>query len=249
MNMSITSQKRLSAEQIEAFYHAEFVADQVRDFSTLTADVPRHGVVADIGGGCGHFARMLVDNLGQAARVIDTDPVSIEACRASGLDAEQGDALEPKIRGDESVISFNLILHHLVTNSSSGTRALQIGSLAAWRSAGVKLFVNEYIYESYVPRASGWLIYQITSSRLLSSFGAIAARIIPAFKANTFGVGVRFRSSREWVSLFEEAGFQVTDGCIGAPERISPPLRLLLIKEIRRDSFLLAPRIDHAGSP
>jgi hypothetical protein len=172
------------------------------------------------------------------------DPVSIEICRTRGLDSEQGDALAPKIRGDESVASFNLVLYHLVTKSAAGTRALQIGARSAWRAADVKLFVNEYIYEGFASGSSGWLIYQITSNRLLSFLGAPAARIIPAFKANTFGVRVHFRSNREWVSLFEAAGFQVSDSRMGEPERVALPLRLLLIKEIRRDSFLLVPRMD-----
>jgi hypothetical protein len=240
-------QSVLSANQIEAFYHEEFVADQLRDFGKIAAISAGHRTVVDIGGGVGHFARALINDLGLAARVIDTDPVSIEACKASGLDAEQGDALAPKIRGDESVISFNLVLHHLVTKSAAGTRSMQMGALSAWQPADVKLFVNEYIYESYIPRASGWLIYQITSSKILSSLCALAARVIPAFKANTFGVGVRFRSSREWVALFDAAGFKVADGCTGVPERVALPLRLLLIKEIRRDSFLLVPRTNYAG--
>lgn len=45
----------LSQSQIEAFYHDNFVASQVRDFSALAKPQPA-GVVVDVGGGCGFFA-------------------------------------------------------------------------------------------------------------------------------------------------------------------------------------------------
>ena len=64
---------------------------------------------------------------------------------------------------------------------------------------------------------------------------------MPALKANTFGVGVRFRSHREWLKLFEEAGWRTTAVRIGKPEPIARPLRGMLIKVIRRDSFRLEP--------
>jgi hypothetical protein len=55
-------------------------------------------------------------------------------------------------------------------------------------------------------------------------------------------VGVRFRSHDEWVQLFSQAGFRVEDRRIGDAERVAPPLRVLFIRTIRRDSFLLRAR-------
>ena len=69
--------------------------------------------------------------------------------------------------------------------------------------------------------------------------GKLLAKVVPSFKANTFGVGVRFRSHREWSQLFDDAGFEVIDRKFGRPEIVALPLRFLLIKTIRRDSFLL----------
>ena len=86
---------------------------------------------------------------------------------------------------------------------------------------------------------SGWLIYQITSSSVLSAIGKAVSKIIPSFRANTFGTGVRFRSHDEWEKLFSHAGFKVTSSIVGRNEYVALPLRLLLIKNIRRDSFLL----------
>ena len=67
------------------------------------------------------------------------------------------------------------------------------------------------------------------------------AKLSPSLKANTFGVGVRFRSHKEWCKLFESLGFKVVGTKIGEEEFVSLPRRLLLIKNCRRDSFLLEP--------
>lgn len=234
----VTAQARLSAEQIEAFHHTDFVEDQVRDFREMVGP-SGDCVVLDIGGGCGFFAKRLMDTAGYPVRVMELDPQSVEACRGQGVEACLGDALAPDIRGDERIVSFNLILHHLVGANEPATRALQLKALRAWHGKGVRLFVNEYIYQSFVGAVSPRLIYEITSSRILSWAGRIAGKLIPAFRANTFGVGVRFRSHEQWLDMFAEAGFRIEDMRIGEPEPISPPLRTLLIKTIRRDSFLL----------
>jgi ribosomal protein L11 methylase PrmA len=240
------AQRRLSTEQVEAFYHQDFVGDQVRDFGELMGDVRHEGVVADVGGGCGFFAGDVVSDQGVRVRVIDMDPGSVQAARDAGIEAVEGDALAPQIQGDESVACFNLILHHLIAGSERETRALQIKAIRAWHGRAKSVFVNEYIYQSFVGTVSGALIYAVTVNPILSGIAKQAARVIPAFRANTFGVGVRFRSHEEWLSLFEEAGYRVTDTRIGAPEPISWPLRSLLIRTIRRDSFRLEP-VPNAG--
>lgn len=237
----MASQAKLSAEQIEAFYHDEFVDDQVRDFRALLSGDRDREVVVDIGGGCGFFAKKLADTAGERTRVIDMDPRSVDECRRLGVEAQIGDALAPVPTGDEEVVTFNLILHHLVGNTEHDTRQLQVKALKAWHGKARNLFVNEYIYQSFVPNLSGRLIFEITSSSILSFIGRQAAKIVPAFNANTFGVGVRFRSHDEWRELFAEAGYSVIDSRIGQAERISPPLRALFIRTIRRDSFVLAP--------
>ncbi|QPQ54430.1 hypothetical protein IC614_08735 [Allosphingosinicella flava] len=239
--MEAIAQRKLSSEQIEAFYHTEFVDDQVRDYARLMQDTNGCGVVVDIGGGCGYFARALADSIGQPVRVIDQDPQSIQACRDMAVEGRLGDALLPEVEGDEGVVCFNLILHHLVGRNELETRMLQSQAVRTWHGRSKAIFVNEYIYESFVPNASGRFIYAITGSRILSFIGRQVARFIPAFRANTFGVGVRFRSHDEWKKLFEYAGFTVASATKGRPETISLPLRLLLIKTIRRDSFRLEP--------
>jgi SAM-dependent methyltransferase len=237
-------QRVLSNEQVEAFYHDVFVVDQVRDFIALAGDsLADAGAVADVGGGCGYFAQRLASLTGCKVRVIDLDPVSIEACRHAGIEAERGDALSPRPRGDEEIVTFNLVLHHLVGASEAATSDLQRKALAAWHGHARAVFVNEYIYESWLGDISGWLIYQITSSKALSAIGRAVAALIPSLHANTFGVGVRFRSHQEWVRLFRSVGYEVQASRRGAEEPVSLSRRMLLISSIRRDSYILRPAV------
>jgi hypothetical protein len=238
-----STQKTLSGDQIKEFYHDQFVDDQTRHFVKLLGATGSDGVVVDVGGGCGFFARLLMDSTPFRVRVVDSDDTSIEGCRRIGVEAVRGDALAPDIRGDERIVVLNLILHHLVGRSEATTRELQSRALAVWLKRATSVFVNEYIYESFVDSLSGRLIFEITASAFLSTVGRLVSRFVPALRANTFNVGVRFRSHDEWRALFTAAGYAVKSVVIGEPERVSPVLRLLLIKQIRRDSFLLEPRI------
>lgn len=239
----LTAQKSLSTEQVEAFHHDKFVEDQVRDFLTLLGTAAADpGEVLDVGGGCGFFAQQLHALTGRKVRVMDTDAASIEAARRAGVEAMYGDALCPGEAGNEDIVTLNLILHHLVGRSEGITADLQRQALTVWRSRVGALFVNEYIYESYLGNFSGWLIYQITRSALLSLLGRVVATVAPSLRANTFGVGVRFRSRAEWLRMFASAGYVVEASTRGADEEISLARRGLLIKCIRRDSFLLRAR-------
>jgi hypothetical protein len=69
----------------------------------------------------------------------------------------------------------------------------------------------------------------------------VVDRDAASLQVNTFGVGVRFRAHDEWGRLFAAAGYAVKSSVVGDDERVSPVLRLLLIRHIRRDSFLLEP--------
>ena len=239
--VSTPTQKALNESQIAAFYHAHFVIEQVDHYKSIAlpfTDVSK--TVVDIGGGCGYFADALQSEFGLHARVLDADPKSVSKARDYGVDAVLCDALSPVKRHDEGVVCFNLILHHLVGKDEEETLTLQKSAMTAWDSDEIKIFVNEYIYESFFGNMSGWLIFQITKSTLLSSVGRVVSRAFPSLKANTFGVGVRFRSNQEWKRIFEECGFSVQKEARGISERVSLPRRFLAIKEMRRDSFLLS---------
>lgn len=241
---STNDQRRLAKEQIELFHHDLFVETQLEHFVEICQpQIEGCGkVVLDMGGGCGFFSAALTRRTGLRSRVIDADPESVAKAREIGVDARVGDALRPAPAGDEAVVCFNLILHHLVAASDARTKELQSAALAGWSNANAKLFVNEYIYESYIfKNASGRLIFEITSSRILSAMGRLVARFVPSLRANTFGVGVRFRAADEWARMFEQAGWKVIASKRGQEEKVSLPRRLLLIRSCRRDSFVLAP--------
>jgi len=236
-------QKKLSRSQVEAFHQYHGDETQIEHFLQLVSRdlLGSLNVVVDIGGGCGFFAASLKKNIDANVRVLDTDLVSVNTCIAKGLDAIVDDALNPQLRGDEDVVCFNLILHHLVGIDENATLNLQRKVLGVWANQARAIFVNELIYDSYVRNLSGQLIYFITSSKVLSAIASSISRFIPSLRANTFGVGVRFRARDEWIKLFEQQGFCVVSTVRGPEKFVSIPRRLLLIRSFRQDSFLLVP--------
>ncbi len=237
----MTSEQRLlSQPQIEAFQHDHFVAAQLSNYATLVAErIPAPRTVVDLGGGCGFFADGLRRRFGLPVRVLDSDASSVAACLEKGVDAQVGDALAPPIRGDEDIVCFNLILHHLIGANEATTAALQQKALEVWRNRAKAVFVDEYIYDAWFGDVAGKLIYAITSSRTLSMLASTISRFVPSLRANTFGVGVRFRSRDEWLRVFRSSGYEVVASVKGREEQVSLARRLLLIRSCRRDSFLL----------
>jgi hypothetical protein len=237
------TQSTLTIHQVEAFYHDHFVDDQIRHFAESFDSETKFSRVVDVGGGCGYFARQLQNTERYTVTVLDMDQASIEACHAAGVLAKLSNALSPIFTGEEDIVCFNLILHHLVGSTEDSTLELQKKALTVWHSKAKAVFVNEYIYESYIGNAAGWLIYQITKNLILSTAARAVSKFIPSLRANTFGVGVRFRSHKEWNHIFEAAGYKVRSTIYGQEEVVSFARRLLLIKRIRRDSFVLVPKL------
>lgn len=237
-------QKILSKSQIEAFHVYHGNDTQSEHFVRIVPDslMGTKNVVVDIGGGCGFFASALQKLIPAKVRVIDTDQIAVETCLAKGVEASVGDALNPELKGDEDVVVFNLMLHHLVGNDELTSLNMQRQALAAWKGHVKAIFITEYIYDSYVGNLSGRLIYSITSSAVLSAIASAISRFVPSLRANTFGVGVRFRAKDEWMKIFEQLGFQVISSIRGPEYFVSLPRRLLLIRSCRVDSFLLQPK-------
>lgn len=244
--MELTAeQKTLSPAQIVAFRSPMYVKEQAAQFAQLTSGIrlnPAKAIV-DVGGGCGYLAAQLQQDTGLPVRVLDMDQESLDTCRSMGVvEAVHGDALNPPIRGDEAVVCMNLILHHLIGTNEATTRVLQKKALSAWRGKSDYVFVNEYVYDSFggydIP---GRIIYGITGSKALSALVRVIT--IPKFlrhlRANTLGLGVRFRSRRSWLRIFDECGYEVIGETPGWEERVPKPLRAMLLKSNRKDSFLL----------
>ena len=243
--MEAAAQIQLSPQQLEAFYTDKVADTQATNFAGMVP--PGDVLVVDIGGGCGHFAERVRKITGRPVLVLDTDPASVAEAVRRGVPAEIGDAVNPTIRGDERVAAFNLILHHLVADTEAKTRQLQVRALAAWRDTCDYIFVNEYVYTgSVVPDFAGRFIYEVTSSRLLSHIGRMVSRLpgLGSLRANTFGVGVRFRSDDSWRRVFADAGYSVVSFTAGKPEHMPLPRKLLGIKQKRQDFYLLRPTIQ-----
>lgn len=239
--MDTPEQVVLSREQLEAFDFDGFVESQHNALRFLlnmwSIKFQADDYIVDVGGGRGYFARRIQEIHGKV-KVYETDPKSIDRCLALGIEAHMVDALRPIVVGDEKLVCLNLILHHLIGDDEVGNKRLQESALLPWKDQYI--FVHEYCYQSFWGRNwSGRLIYEITSSRLLSAVGKFVANFAPSLRANTFGIGVRFRSSIEWVKFFEQRGFRVLGVVAGEEEVISPARRVLFIKSIRRDSFLI----------
>jgi Methyltransferase small domain len=234
-------QLTLNSDQLEAFYHDEFVDSQIRHFTQLLGNRSAHtDVVVDVGGGVGYFGSALKQIRPNAKiRVLDMDARSVQQSRERGIVAIRGNALEPPVQGDEDIVCFNLILHHLIGTDERSTLNMQSQALLAWHGHAKWLFVNEYIYDSFLGNLSGKLIYLITRSNILSTVGKMVSKIVPSLNANTFGVGVRFRSETEWKRIFDEIGFRVEESLRGPEEYVSFARRFLLIRSCRRDSYLL----------
>lgn len=238
------NQKRLNDDQVAAFFNTEFEEDQLNHFESLFEhiEIDVDGTIVDVGGGVGLFARLLANKRENKVRVLDIDERSVDSVKNMGndrIEALVADAINPPIFGDENVVTINLILHHLVGESEAATRDFQESALRAWLGKADYIFINEYIYESFFGNVSGKLIYSITSSSLLSSVGSFISKFIPSLRANTFGVGVRFRSNSEWLDMFGCCGFELVGLRVGDKEFISLPRRLLLISQIKRNSYLL----------
>lgn len=235
-----TNQRLLSAERIREFHHAGFIGDQVDHFRKLTErEAGVGGVVVDVGGGVGRFAEALLKQR-LKVRVLDRDEESVALARDKGIEADIGDACAPCIRGDESFVTLNLVLHHLVCSSELATKDLQRRALSVWAESNARVFVNEYIYESaMISGLASSVIFRVTKSRVLSLILDFASMMLPSIRANTSGVGVRFRSSEDWRAIFEASGFDVEGYVRGNEEQVPVLLRFLLVKSIRRDSWLL----------
>lgn len=238
----MAQQIRLSDKQVTAFFDTQFEADQLSHFQSFFEAAYIDGVIVDVGGGVGKFASLLAEQRPNKIRVLDLDARSVEIVNESGnsrIEAMLADAINPPIYDDEAVVAINLILHHLVGENEAETRALQEAALSVWREKAEYIFVNEYIYESFIGNLSGRLIYAITSHPVLSVAASFFSKFVPSLRANTFGVGVRFRSNSEWIEVFNHCGYEVVGIRTGDREQISLPRRLLLISQIKRNSYLL----------
>jgi SAM-dependent methyltransferase len=244
-------QRILPQSAIDAFDTPEGMAEQLQHFKSLLGFNPRSVFsLLDVGGGTGFFASAIQTKFPYAEiTILDLNEQSVMKGKQLGLNAIHGSILDPpaEVRGRKfDVVSFNLIFHHIIGGDESSTFDLQSRALTQVRGLLAnqgQMFVHEICYEGRLfPDLSARLIYEITASRCLSKVLRLVGRAIPALRANTAGIGVRFRPTRGWMALANRSGLEVVNACQGEPEGHSWLRRiLLLIREVRRQSLLLRP--------
>jgi SAM-dependent methyltransferase len=248
-------QRVLPQMAIDAFDTPEGTAEQLQHFKTMLGYTHESVFsLLDVGGGTGFFASAVQNEFPHAAiTILDLDESSVRKGIASGLNALHGSIINPptEIRGKTfDVVSFNLMLHHIIGDDEPSTyelqrRALEQG-LKLMSNEG-KMFVHEICYEGRLLRdLSARLIYGITSSRFIGAAIRVMGKAIAALSANTAGIGVRFRPSHAWMTLASKAGLSLVSGCKGEPEQHSWMRTLfLLIREVRRHSWVMSSAQDN----
>jgi len=238
-------QKKLNKYQIENFQN--FLGDESQVDNLLNM-VPYHfftadRVIVDVGGGNGFFYELLKNKINSKVVILDSDLNSIERCTEKGMTAYFDDVLNLEYKGRSDIVCFNLTLHHLIGENEELTYEMQCNALRVFAGKSIYLFIDEYSYDSFIFGLSGKLIYNITSNKFLSKIASIISIFFPSLKANTFGVGVRFREMNEWINLFEFSGYKVIKIIKGENIRIPFLRRLLFIRRQTKDSFLLIKKL------
>jgi SAM-dependent methyltransferase len=244
-------QRILPQSAIDAFDTPEGVAEQVQHFKSLLG-FNSHSVFSmlDVGGGTGFFANAIKTEFPHAEiTILDLDEQSVMKGTKLGLNAIHGSIIDPPaaIRSRKfDVISLNLMLHHIIGDDDWSTLALQrcaLTRVCELLANQGHIFLHEICYEGRLFRdSSARLIYQVTASRCLGKALKLVGKAMPALSANTAGVGVRFRSMHGWSVLANSLKLKVVSVCQSEPEGHSWLRRtLLLIREVRRQSYLLRP--------
>lgn len=248
------TQRVLPKSAIDEFDTPEGVAEQIQHFKNLLGIDPSVVFsILDVGGGTGFFVSALKSEFRNVdATILDLDQASVTKSVRKGLNSIHGSIVAPPrdlMSRRFDVISFNLVLHHIIAETDSSTVALQQQALRQARvllKDGGRIFVHEICFEGrFFADLSGLLIYRITSSHHLEKVLRFTGTIFSALKANTVGVGVRFRPLIGWEEIARSVGLEALNTCEGGPEGHSLLRKaLLLIKEVRRRSLLLCRDID-----
>ena len=238
--------RQLSDSQLAAFDTEYVDADRWRLVKTnIDRDFPDGRFrFLDLGGGTGRFADLLLAHYPLAEGcVFDSSELLLAKNKPDQRKQLVCDSVENlgKLDGRFDLVAVHWLLHHLVGNSYAQTTTNQRSSLRGLASllserGRVSLFENNY-QGLLLGALPGWLIYQATSMRALA---ALTRRL----GANTAGVGVCFRSERQWRAMIAATGFKIVD--YGEPDQWRWPLRwywrvFLLLHRVRVGHYWLAP--------
>ena len=204
---------KLSEEQVKDF-DVEYITPKAWEVLSREVDqfFPNNKFkVLDVGGGNGVFADTMLEKYPSAEVVlVDNSEYLLE--RNQPKDGKRlvecsAEEIPTKLRGESfDLISFNWVLHHLVHPSyARTTRRLNdiLTDLKSALSPNGRISVFENMYDGLMlDNLPSHLIYHLSSSKLL-------APLTQKMGANTAGVGVCFRSRKEWFRQFRRAGFSI----------------------------------------
>lgn len=204
--------RKLSDVQVEAF-DMEYVEGNrwlvIRDL--IGRDFPDgQFTLLDVGGGNGLFAdRVLAEFPNSIATVLDNSESLLSRNARNSRKAIICESVENLESVGSSrkfdVVCFHWLLHHLVSESHRTTSNNQLEALkraGAMLTPHGRISVFENMYQGYLFQGlPGLLIYQFTSAKSL-------APVVRAMGANTAGVGVCFRSSKDWLRMIASAGLE-----------------------------------------
>ena len=236
---------RSSEEQLDPFDSEFRDWPAYRDLLDKVLSPTDDATVLDVGGGNGRFLDAVLTNFPNCVGVLvdnsdymlskNISHVRKRLVHASALDVDGSIAA-----GSCNVITFNVILHHLVGRTYQSAMDSVVKALtnaARLLAPGGRIVVYEQVYDGLVPGVEpGAIIFAVTRIRI-PAFVRVARR----FGANTAGVGVYFRSRNSWMRVFRAAGLQLVEQ--RPVYQDSPPAfrkACFLIRQVGTHIFVLA---------
>jgi hypothetical protein len=165
----------------------------------------------DVGGGNGVFCDKVLNAFPRSTAVLlDNSEYLISLNRQSERKKIICDSVEnvDQLFQEElfDVVFLNLVLHHFVSNNYKATYKnvtdtfFHLRSILSPRGC---VYVFEDFYNGMIfDSLSGYLIYILTSNKML-------AGLTRRFGANTAGIGVCFRSRKQWEKIIKKCGYKI----------------------------------------
>ena len=237
--------KQLEDEQLENF-DAEYVSDDRWQIvkACIDKDFPKGDFsFLDLGGGNGVFADKVLHHYPNAnATVLDNSELLLnkntEHSRKSTILSSVED-MKDTLSGEKfDIIFMNWLLHHVIADSYARTTQYVVDTLKItpeFLTDRGRVSVFENIYDGYIfDNLPSHLIFQLTSSKAL-------AGPIKKLGANTAGVGVCFRSKKNWQELIKNSGLSILKYSDDSEWHLSQIKRLILhIRSLRVGHFWTA---------
>lgn len=165
----------------------------------------------DIGGGNGVFCDKVLDIFPQSKAVLlDNSEYLISLNKQSDrkrIICESVEKIDKLFQGEEfDVVFLNLVLHHFVSNNYKATyknvKDTFLNLKLLLSSKGYVCVFEDFYNGLIFDGLPSHLIFALTSSKIF-------AGLTRKFGANTGGVGVCFRSKKQWIKIISECGYGI----------------------------------------